>query len=101
MESFQGTAETFFGGGFADPQGGADLGQRLVLKVTEQHSVAISDVQSVHSFVQIGSNELPRFICWDIQGGFHNRLLLALLAALVVSAVVCGSQTGSLIEPTA
>ena len=90
MESFQGTADTFFGGGFTDPQGGADLGQRLILEVTQQHSVAIGDAQSIHSFVQDGRNELPRFIGWDIQGGFHNRLLLALLAALVVSAVVCG-----------
>src|SRR5689334_18231061 len=101
MESRQGAADTLFRGGFTDPQGGADLGQRLVLKVTEQHSVAIGDAQSVHSFVQNGSNEHPRFICWDIQGGFHNRLLLALLAAVVVSAVVCSSQTRSLIKPTA
>src|ERR1041385_1746267 len=101
MESFQCTADTFFGSGFADPPGGAGLSQGLFLKVTQQHSVAIGDAQSVHSFVQNGSNEVPRFIGWDIQGGFHNRLLLALLAALVISAVVCGSQTRSLIKPTA
>jgi hypothetical protein len=98
--SFDGAADAFSGRLLVCSEGLADLKERLVLKVTEQHGGSLGFVERVHGFVNEGFDVCPIGSGSVYGGEFHSDFFPNLPSGLAAD-YIDGRAASDLVQPRA